>query len=98
MIDIVVESALFCFWTYEDRVNANHPAPFPDHFDLVVADVALDIIIPPGIGVRNNGWLCHDRQNVVETGWIDVSQIDDHAERFTFSHQVLTELAKTVRR
>jgi hypothetical protein len=35
----MIESAFFFFWTYQNRVNANHTAPFADHFDLVIADV-----------------------------------------------------------
>src|SRR4029453_87766 len=98
VVDVAIESAFFFFWTYQHRVNANHTVPFPDHFDLVIADVALDIVITPDVGVRNNWWPCCDRQNVVETGWIDVSKIDNHAERFAFSHQITTKVGKALPR
>src|SRR5262245_29422936 len=98
MIDEVIENAFFCFWTNEHGVNANHTSAFPDHFDLVIVDVALDVVISSNIGVRNNGWFCCDRQNLVETGRIDVSKIDNHAEGLALSHQVTTKPGKALQR
>ena len=54
VIDVTIESACFFLWTHQDLINANHTASFPDHFDLVVADVALDIVVAPDICMRNN--------------------------------------------
>src|SRR6266576_2216872 len=54
VIDVTIESACFFFWTYQNGINANHTAPFADHFNLVIADVALDIVVAADICMRNN--------------------------------------------
>ena len=46
MIEVVIERALFFSWAHEDGVDADDPAPFTDHPDLFVTDVALDVVIP----------------------------------------------------
>src|SRR5438309_7841064 len=58
VIDVTIESDFFFFCTHQDRVNANHTAPFPNHLDLVIVDVALDIVVAPDICMRNNWRLC----------------------------------------
>ena len=45
VIDVTIERAFFFRWADQHGVNANDTAPFPDHFDLLIADVAFDIVI-----------------------------------------------------
>ena len=51
VIDITIERALFFPRANEDGINADHAAPFADHLDLLVTDVALDVVIVADIGV-----------------------------------------------
>ena len=67
VIDVTIERALFFLWTHEHGIYADHAAPFADHLDLLVADVALDVVVAPDVRVRNDGRLCRHRQNLVET-------------------------------
>ena len=54
MIDITVERGFFLLWTNEDGVDPDDPTARADHFDLLVADVALDVVIAPRIGMGND--------------------------------------------
>ena len=67
------------------------PPRAPHHFNLVVADVALDIVVLSGVGVRNNHWSGGVFQNVVEAGWVDVRKIENHAKPFACPDQLTSE-------
>src|SRR5215469_1700882 len=98
VIDVTIESAFISLRTYQYGVNANYTTAFADHFDLVIADVPLDVVIMADIRVRDNWWLCRDRQDILEASRIDVSEIDNHAKDLAFSHQIPTKPAKTLLR
>src|SRR5438045_6624492 len=51
VIDVAIECAFFFSRANEDGVDADDAAPFTDHLDLFVANVALDIVIPAYVRV-----------------------------------------------
>src|SRR5437763_12519822 len=51
VIDITVERALFFLRAHENGIYANHSAPFTDHLNLLVTDIALDVVIPSRVGM-----------------------------------------------
>src|SRR5207247_504962 len=61
---------------YPDNATA-----FPDNRDLLVADVALDVVKLSYVRVRNDERFVRKIDNVLESFWIDVSQIDEDAKR-----------------
>src|SRR6185312_14847284 len=54
VIDIAIEGRIFFFWTNKNRIDSDHAAARAHHFNLLVADVALDVIVLARVGVRNN--------------------------------------------
>ena len=44
VIDVMIERRLFLARTDEDGIHTDDTAAFAHHFDLVVADVALDVV------------------------------------------------------
>jgi len=98
MIDVPVECALFFFRAHEDGVNAHNAAPFTDHPDLFVTDVALDIVVSTDIRVRYDRLLGCDRENLFKTSWVDVRKINNHAEGFALTHDLATKWCQSIRR
>src|SRR4029453_17286698 len=41
VIDVAIERAFLFLWADEHSINADHTAPFADHPDLLVSDIAL---------------------------------------------------------
>ena len=49
VIDIAIERRLLLLRAHEDRVDADDAAARADHFDLLVADVAFDVVVMPRV-------------------------------------------------
>jgi hypothetical protein len=61
MIDVMVERAFFFSRAHEDGVDADNPAPFTNHLDLFITNVALDVVVPADVRVRHDRRLGCDR-------------------------------------
>src|SRR5439155_22974458 len=75
MIDITVQRGLLLCGTDQDRIDTNDAPALTDHFDLLVADVALNIVKFSGVRVRNNQRLRCEVDNLFEARWIDVGKV-----------------------
>ena len=91
VIDIMIDRAAFGFRTNENRVYANNTAALADDLDLLVADVALDVVKLSHVGVRNDERFARKLDNVLESLWIDMRKIDEDAEPLAFAHNVATK-------
>ena len=91
VIDIAIEGRIFFFWTNKNRIDSDHAAACAHHFNLLVADVALDVVVFARVGVRNNHRSGGVFQNVVEAGRVDVRKIENHADSFAFPDQLTSE-------
>src|SRR5215469_6010471 len=56
VIQITIQSARFCIPTNKNRVYPNNTTTLTDDFDLLVADVAFDIVKLSRVRVRNDEW------------------------------------------
>src|SRR5262249_39863894 len=88
VIDVTIQGAFFFPRAHQHGIHANHTAPFADHLDLRVTDVALDVVITADVCVRHDGWLGRQRQNLVKPGCIDMREINNDAEPLAFAHHV----------
>src|ERR1700757_3952537 len=91
MVDVPIERAFVFSRAYKDGVDADHPAPFTDHLDLFIANVALDVVVAADVCVRHDGRLRCDRENLLKPGWIDVRKINNHSERLAFTRDLATK-------
>src|SRR4029453_9299193 len=98
MIDVMVERAFFFLRAHEDGVDADNPAPFTDHPDLFVTDVALDVVVPAAVWVPHDRRLGCDRENPFKPSRIDVRKINGHAEGFAFTHDLATKRCQPLSR
>src|SRR6266542_6858992 len=98
VIDITIDGARFRIWANKDRIYPDNTAALPDDLDLLVADVALDIVKFSYVRVRNDEWFARELDNVLESLWIDVSKIDEDAEPLALAHNVAAKICKTVAR
>ena len=67
VIDIAIERAFFCSRADQDRIYADHSAPFADHLDLFITDVAFDVVIAAGVSVGHNRRLCGESREFLQT-------------------------------
>src|SRR4029453_117087 len=72
MIDITIDCARLRIRTNENRIYADNAAAFSDHLDLLVADVALDVVKLSHVGVRNNERFARKIDNILESLWINM--------------------------
>src|SRR6266850_3880478 len=54
VVDITVEGRIFLCRADEDRVDPDHAATRTNHSNLLVADVALDVVKAARVGVRDD--------------------------------------------
>ena len=54
MIDITIDRARFRIWSNKDCIYPDNTAALPDDLDLLVADVALDVIKRSHVSMRND--------------------------------------------
>src|SRR4030095_6986032 len=92
VIDITIDRARLRIRTNENRIYADNAVTFSDHRDLFVGDVALDIIKLSHVSVRNNERFARKIDNVLESLWINVCQVDDDTEPLALAHKVATEI------
>src|SRR5207244_13612305 len=88
VIDVTIHRAFLSSRAYQQRIHTDYTAPFADHFDLCITDVALNIVIAPNIRVRHDGWLFCNRENFVKPRWIDVREINNDDEPLAFAYHV----------
>src|SRR3984893_1328859 len=98
MIDIMIDRGLFLVLTDQDRVDANYSAALPDDLDLVIADVALDIVKLARVRMRNDQRLCRKIDNLVDPLRINVGKIDQNAEPLAFLNEIAPEIRQAVAR
>jgi hypothetical protein len=72
MVNIAIKRGLLLTRTDEDGIDSNDAAPFPNHPDLFVANIALDVVIPARIGMRHDERFGRVRENIVEACRINV--------------------------
>src|ERR1044071_4684987 len=82
VIDISVDRCLLFAWTHQHRVDSNNAAPLTDHPDLFVTEIALDIVITPGIAVGDDERPGRLRENIFEARWINVGKVNNNAKCF----------------
>src|SRR5438552_18593348 len=97
VIDVTIHRAFFFSRAHQQGIHTDYTAPFADHFDLCITDVALNIVIAPNIRVRHDGWLFCNRENFVKPRWIDVREINNDAEPLAFAYHVAPKASSTVR-
>src|SRR5205807_134561 len=88
VIDVTIHRAFFFSRAHQQGIHTDYTAPFADHFDLCITDVALNIVIAANIRVRHDGWLFCNRENFVKPRWIDVREINNDAEPLAFAYHV----------
>src|SRR5262249_7679445 len=98
VIDITIKRARFGIRTNENRVYPDNTAALADDLDLLVADVALDVVKLSCIRVRNDKRFACKTDNVLESFWIDVGKIDEDAEPLAFAHDVAAKIRQAVAR
>src|SRR6266478_7495616 len=98
MIHITIERAGFGIWTNENRIYPHNATPLTDNLDLLDADVALDVVKLSDVRVRNDERFARKIDNVLESFWIDVSQIDEDAKPLAFAHDVAAKICETIAR
>ena len=86
VVDVAIESRLFFTRTYQHSINANDSVLFANHFDLLIADVAFDIVVFSRVRVRNNYRFARQSNDLLESSGIDVGKIDNYTERFACPH------------
>src|SRR6266567_464570 len=98
VIHITIERAGFGIWTNENRIYPHNATALTDDLDLLVADVALDVVKLSHVRMRNDKWFARKTDNVLESFWIDVSQIDEDAKPLAFAHDVAAKICQAVAR
>src|SRR6266487_37850 len=96
VIDVAIESRLFLARAYQHRINANYSMPLANHFDLLITDVAFNIVIFSRVRMRNNHGFARQGNDLLEASRIDVSKIDNHAERFAFPDKVAPKFGQSI--
>src|SRR2546430_12946206 len=80
VIHITIDRARFGIRANENRVYPDHTTALADDLDLIVADVALDVVKLSHVRMRNDERFARKLDNVLESLWIDVSKIDEDAK------------------
>src|SRR5262249_12513571 len=91
VIDVTIHRAFFFLRAHQDGIYADDTAALPNHFDLLIVNIALDVVIAADVCVRHDGWLCNDGQTSVKTGWVDIPKINYPSEPLAFAHHVTSE-------
>src|SRR6266704_1902767 len=72
VIDVTIDRARVVIRAKENRVYPDNTAALPDDLDLLVADVALDVVKLSHVRVRNDQRFARKLDNVLESLWIDM--------------------------
>src|ERR1044072_1711307 len=91
VINVTIERGFLLVRTDENRINSDYTAPFADHFDLLIAHVALYVVEFSRVRVRNDERLGREIDNFSKAGGINMSEIDDDAEILAFANKVAPE-------
>ncbi len=91
VIDVTVERGLRFRAAGEDGVDPDDAAARADHPDLLVAQVALDVVKAARVAVRDDQRLAGQRADFLEAGGVDVRQVEDDPEPLAFLHQLAPE-------
>src|SRR6476659_877915 len=98
MIDVMVERTFFFSRAHEDGVDADNAAPFTNHPDLFVTDVAFDVVVSADVRVRHDRRLGCDQENLFKASWVDMCKIDNHAEGFALTYDFATNRCQPLSR
>src|ERR1700730_2150035 len=91
VVDVTIERRRLLVRANQNRIHTDHATASADHLDLLIADVALDVVKFPGVRVGNNQRFGCEIDNLLEAGRIDVGQIDNDAELLAFADEIATE-------
>src|SRR5438552_5717447 len=91
LIDIAIEGRIFFFWTNKNRIDSDHAAARAHHFNLLVVDVALDVVVLARVSVRNNHRSGGVFKNVVGAGRVDMRKIENHTNMIAFKDKITVE-------
>src|ERR1700676_5365766 len=94
----MIERALFLVRADQDRVYADYAAALADHFDLFVADVALDVVELARVGVRDDQRFRRKIDNLFEAFRVDVGKIDENIEPLAFAHEIAPKTGESIPR
>src|SRR5262249_18546655 len=98
VIDITIQRGRFGIRTDKNRIYPDNAAALTDDHDLLIADVALDVVKISSIRVRNDKWLAREADDVLKSLWIDVREIDYDAEAVALAHDVAAKIRQAVAR
>src|SRR5260370_18398768 len=98
VINIMIERTVWRIRINQKRIDSDNAAALADRFDLLVADVAFDVVKFSRVRVRNDEWLGRKSNDVLKPFWVNMGQINDNTEPFAFAHDVATEGGKPVAR
>src|SRR5438874_10863074 len=98
VIDITIDRARFGILANKNRVYPDYTTALADDLDLLVADVALDVVKLSRVRVRNDQRFARKLDNVLESLWIDVRKIDEDAQALAFAHDVAAKIRQAVAR
>src|SRR6516165_10593629 len=91
VVDVTIKRRFFFVRANKNGVYADYAATGADHFDLVIADVPLNVVETPGVGVRNDDGPVRQRANFVEPRRVDMGEIEQNAKPITFGDELATE-------
>src|SRR6185369_1062078 len=91
MIDVMVERTFVFSRAHQYGVDADNPAPFTDHPDLFVTDVAFDVVVPADVRMRHDRRLGCDRENLFKPSRVDMCKINNHTEGFALTYDFATK-------
>src|ERR1043165_9800410 len=91
VIDVTIERGFLLFWADENRIDSDHTTTFADHFDLLIADIALYVVKFSRVRVRNDERLGREIDNFAKAGGINMSEVEDDAEILAFANKVAPE-------
>src|SRR5207249_2162657 len=98
VIHITIERAGFGIWTNENRIYPHNATALTDNLDLLVADVALDVVKLSHVRMRNDERFGGKIDNLLESFWIDMSKINENAKALAFAHDVASKIRQAVAR
>src|SRR5207249_457784 len=81
-----------------NRIYPHNATALTDNLDLLVADVALDVVKLSHVRMRNDERFGGKIDNLLESFWIDMGKIDEDAKPLAFAHDVAAKIRQAVAR
>jgi hypothetical protein len=90
-VDIAIKRRLLLLPTNEDSIDPDYPPACANHPDLVVTNVAFDVVEVARFGVGNDRRLRGQCADFLEASRIDMREIEHDPESLALPHHVPTE-------